>query len=55
METDELRKEETKFMVAGCNIEREKQLIDKRKNLENQILEEQVYAKLWMIDHNKKI
>ena len=24
METDDLRKEETHFMVAGCNIEREK-------------------------------
>lgn len=24
METDELRKEETNFMIAGCQIEREK-------------------------------
>lgn len=24
METDELRKEETQFMIAGCQIEREK-------------------------------
>jgi hypothetical protein len=30
METDDLRKEETLFMVAGCNIEREKQLMDKK-------------------------
>jgi len=30
METDDLRKEETHFMIAGCNIEREKQLMDKR-------------------------
>ena len=30
METDELRKEETVFMLAGCQIEREKQLMDKR-------------------------
>ena len=34
METDDLRKEETKFMVAGCQLEREKQLLDKRAKLE---------------------
>ena len=34
METDDLRKEETKFMVAGCQLEREKQLYDKRTKLE---------------------
>ena len=55
METDELRKEETQFMLAGCQIEREKQLMDKRQKLEQQIVEEQVYAKLWMIDHEKKL
>lgn len=41
-------------MIAGCNIEREKQLMDKRAKLENQIVEEQVYAKLWMMDADKK-
>ena len=51
METDELRKEETKFMIAGCDIERERQLIEKRQMMENKIVEEEVYAKLWMIDH----
>jgi len=30
METDDLRKEETNFMIAGCQIEREKQLMDKK-------------------------
>ena len=30
METDELRKEETAFMIAGTQIEREKQLMDKK-------------------------
>lgn len=40
METDDLRKEETSFMVAGCNIEREKQLMDKKAKLEQQIVEE---------------
>ena len=34
METDELRKEETAFMVAGTQIEREKQLMDKKAKLE---------------------
>ena len=33
METDELRKEETQFMIAGCQLEREKQLMDKRSKL----------------------
>lgn len=42
-------------MVAGCNIEREKQLMDKKQKLEHQIVEEQVYAKLWMMDHDKKV
>ena len=54
METDELRKEETQFMIAGTQLEREKQLMDKRAKLENQIVEEQVYAKLWMLDADKK-
>lgn len=55
METDDLRKEETAFMVAGTQIEREKQLMDKKAKLEQGILEEQVYAKLWMLDHDKKV
>eukprot|EP00356_Strombidium_inclinatum_P009599 CAMPEP_0170507924 /NCGR_PEP_ID=MMETSP0208-20121228/60599_1 /TAXON_ID=197538 /ORGANISM="Strombidium inclinatum, Strain S3" /LENGTH=117 /DNA_ID=CAMNT_0010790477 /DNA_START=51 /DNA_END=404 /DNA_ORIENTATION=- len=55
METDELRKEETKFMVAGCQLEREKQLIDRKMKYEQQIVEEQVYAKLWLMDYDKKI
>lgn len=54
METDELRKEETQFMVAGCQLEREKQLMDKKQRLQDQIVEEQVYAKLWMLDAEKK-
>lgn len=54
METDELRKEETQFMLAGCQLEREKQLMDKKARLQNQIVEEQVYAKLWMLDADKK-
>ena len=55
METDDLRREETQFMIAGCNIEREKQLMDKKAKLEQKIVEEQVYAKLWMLDHDKKV
>lgn len=34
METDDLRKEETNFMIAGTQIEREKQLMDKKAKLE---------------------
>ena len=55
METDDLRKEETAFMIAGTQIEREKQLMDKKAKLEQGIVEEQVYAKLWMLDHDKKV
>lgn len=55
METDELRKEETNFMIAGCQIEREKQLMDKKAKIEQSIVEEQVYAKLWMLDQEKKV
>ena len=40
METDDLRKEETSFMVAGCQLEREKQLMDKRSKMEQAILED---------------
>jgi len=29
--------------------------MDKRSKLEQQILEEQVYAKLWMLDADKKL
>lgn len=41
-------------MIAGCQLEREKQLMDKKQKLQNQIVEEQVYAKLWMLDADKK-
>lgn len=34
METDDLRREETNFMIAGTQIEREKQLMDKKAKLE---------------------
>lgn len=37
---DTLRKEDAKFYNYGTAIEREKQLIDKRRNIENQMLEE---------------
>lgn len=46
-ENDTLRKEDTKFYNYGTAIEREKQLIDKRRNIEQKMLEEQVYAQLW--------
>ena len=29
--------------------------MDKRQKLEQAIVEEQVYAKLWMLDHQKKL
>ena len=42
-------------MIAGTQLEREKQLMDKKAKLEQSIVEEQVYAKLWMLDHQKKV
>ena len=52
---DTLRKEDTKFYNYGTAIEREKQLIDKRRNIEQKMLEEQVYAQLWQLDAQKKL
>ena len=54
-ENDTLRKEDQKFYNYGTAIEREKQLIDKRRNIEQQMLEEQVYAQLWQLDAQKKL
>jgi hypothetical protein len=50
MQNDALRKEDSKFYVLGTQIEREKQLIDKRRQLEQRMMEEQVYAQLYSLD-----
>lgn len=50
-----MRKEDQKFYNYGTAIEREKQLIDKRRNIEQQMMEEQVYAQLWQLDAQKKL
>lgn len=50
-----MRKEDTKLTMAGIQISREKQLMDKRAKLEQQVMEEHVYAQLWMEDHDKKV
>jgi len=42
------------FYTHGTQIEREKQLIDKRRKIEAQMDEEMVYAKLWELDAQKK-
>ena len=52
---DELRKEDNKFYSYGTQIEREKQLIDKRRRIEQQMNEEQVYAQLWELDGQQKL
>lgn len=52
--TDELRKEGSKFYTQHCQLEREKQLLEKRRIADQQIMEEQVYAKLWALDLQKK-
>ena len=48
--TDDLRKEAGKFFVLQCQMEREKQLMDKKRATENKIMEEHVYAQLWKLD-----
>ena len=52
---DSLRKEDQMFYNYGTAIEREKQLIDKRRNVEAKMMEEQVYAQLWQLDAQKKL
>ena len=54
-QNDILRKEDAKFYNYGTAIEREKQLIDKRRAVEQKMLEEQVYAQLWQLDAQKKL
>lgn len=52
--TDELRKEESKFYTQHCQMEREKQLMDKQKLMQQNIQEEYIYAQLWKLDQQKK-
>jgi hypothetical protein len=51
---DELRKEGSKFFTQQCQLEREQQLLEKRQKTDQQIQEEQLYAKLWQLDLKKK-
>ena len=51
---DDLRKEESKFTIQHVQLEREKQLMDKQRRTQQQIMEEQIYAKLWELDLKKK-
>ena len=55
MENAILRNEDAKFYTYGTRIEREKQLIDKRRQLEQKMMEEQVYAQLYQLDAQKKL
>jgi hypothetical protein len=48
--TDDLRKEQGKFFVQQCQLEREKQLVDKKRATDQKIMEEHVYAQLWKLD-----
>jgi len=52
---DDLRKEDSQFYNFGTAIEREKQLIDKRRLHEQRMLEEQIYSQLWQLDGQKKL
>lgn len=55
MESDALRQEDSRFYTVGTQIEREKQLIDKRRQIEQRMAEEQVYAQLYALDAQKKL
>lgn len=55
MESDALRQEDSRFYTVGTQIEREKQLIDKRRQIEQRMAEEQVYAQLYSLDAQKKL
>jgi hypothetical protein len=48
--TDELRKEDAKFYLKQCALEREDQMIAKRRAMEDKIMEETLYAELWKQD-----
>jgi Trichohyalin-plectin-homology domain len=48
--TDDLRKEAGKFNVQQCQMEREKQLMEKKRLAEQKIMEEGIYAQLWKLD-----
>ncbi len=52
---DALRKEDSQFYNFGTAIEREKQLIEKRRLHEQRMLEEQIYSQLWQLDGQKKL
>lgn len=52
--TDDLRKEAGKFNVHQCQMERERQLMDKKRLADQKIMEEQVYAQLWKLDLQAK-
>ncbi len=52
--TDELRKEGSKFQTQHCQLEREQQLREKQMKMEQEITEEQLYAQLWKLDEMKK-
>ena len=52
---DSLRKEDQVFYNYGTAIEREKQLIDKRRTVEAKMMEEEVYAQLWQLDAQRKL
>ena len=49
-----MRKEGSKFYTMHCQMEREKQLMDKMKKQQHDIEEEQIYAQLWKLDQLKK-
>ncbi len=51
---DDLRKEASKFSTMHCQLEREKQLMEKKEKMGADIMEEQLYAQLWKLDEMKK-
>jgi hypothetical protein len=52
--TDDLRREDAKFYLKQCALEREEQMKEKRRKMEAEFAEENLYAQLAFADIKKK-
>jgi hypothetical protein len=52
--TDAIRAYESKFYTIQSQIDREHQMMEKKRKLDNDILEEKIYAELWKQDMKRK-
>ena len=52
--TDDLRREDAQFFAKKCAIERDEQMREKRRWMDQEMMEEQVYSALWNQDMRLK-